>query len=248
MDILKSIVVWFIGITFLIIFFPVIFIMWLIVLPFDRDRTVVHRMLIYQAIIISYLIPIWKIKVEGRKKAVPGTTYIIISNHQSILDILLINSLRYRFKWISKIENNRVPLLGWYLKMADYITVDRGDRESKEKMLEESYRCLKKGISIMIFPEGTRSADREIAFFKRGAFQLAISAKVPLLPVLMDGTGGILPKHGLVFGGFHKITIRVLDPVPPDAFGTDNPDELAMKFRQMMTEALKELRNEFSGK
>jgi len=248
MDILKSIVVWFIGITFLIIFFPVIFIMWLIVLPFDRDRTVVHRMLIYQAIIISYLIPIWKIKVEGRKKAVPGTTYIIISNHQSILDILLINSLRYRFKWISKIENNRVPLLGWYLKMADYITVDRGDRESKEKMLEESYRCLKKGISIMIFPEGTRSADREIAFFKRGAFQLAISAKVPLLPVLMDGTGGILPKHGLLFGGFHKITIRVLDPVPPDAFGTDNPDELAMKFRQMMTEALKELRNEFSGK
>ncbi len=248
MDILKSIAVWLVGIAFLIVFFPVTLIVWLIVLPFDRNRTIVHWMLIYQAVIISYLIPIWKIKVEGRKKAVPGRTYVIISNHQSILDILLVNCLRYRFKWISKIENNKVPVLGWYLKMADYITVDRGDKESKEKMLEESYKCLKRDISIMIFPEGTRSTDREIAFFKRGAFQLAISADKPILPVLMDGTGGILPKHGLIFGGFHRITIRVLDPVQPESFGTGNPDELAMKFQQMMTEALKNLRNETSGK
>jgi 1-acyl-sn-glycerol-3-phosphate acyltransferase len=248
MDILKSIIVWLVGIAFLIVFFPVTFIIWLVVVPFDKERTVVHWMLIYQAVIISYLVPIWKIKVEGRKKAIPGTTYVIISNHQSILDILLINCLRYRFKWISKIENNKVPVLGWYLKMADYITVDRGDKESKEKMLEESYRCLKRGISIMIFPEGTRSADRQIAFFKRGAFQLALTTDKPILPVLMDGTGGVLPKHGLVFGGFHKITIRVLDPVLPDSFGTINPDELAMKFQLMMTKALKELRNETTGK
>jgi 1-acyl-sn-glycerol-3-phosphate acyltransferase len=248
MDILKSIVVWLVGIAFLIVFFPVTFLIWLVVLPFDKERTIVHWMLIYQAVIISYLIPIWKIKVEGRKKAITGTNYVIISNHQSILDILLINCLRYHFKWVSKIENNRVPVLGWYLKMADYITVDRGDKESKEKMLEESYRCLKRGISIMIFPEGTRSSGREIAFFKRGAFQLALSAHKPILPVLMDGTGGVLPKHGLVFGGFHKITIRVLDPVLPDAFGTNNPDELAMKFQLMMTESLKELRNKTAGK
>lgn len=244
MDILKSIAVWLVGIAFLILFFPLTFIVWIIVLPFDRNRTVIHWLLTWQAVIISHLIPIWKIRVEGRKKAVPGTTYVIISNHQSILDILLINCLRYRFKWISKIENTRVPVLGWYLKMADYITVDRGDRESKDKMMEESYLCLKKGISIMLFPEGTRSADREIAFFKRGAFQLAISTGVPILPVLMDGTGGVLPKHGLVFGGFHRIKIRVLDPVLPESFGTDDHDELAMRFQKMMAGALKELRNE----
>ena len=228
----------------MVVFFPVIFIIWLIVLPFDRERTIVHRMLIYQAIIISYLVPIWRIKIEGRKKAHRGTTYVIISNHQSILDILIINCLRYRFKWISKIENTKVPVLGWYLKMAGYITVDRGNKESKEKMLVDSYNCLMKGISIMIFPEGTRSADREIAFFKRGAFQLAISAKVPILPVLIDGTGGVLPKHGLIFGGFHKIVIRVLDPVEVYSFGTNDPDELALKFQEMMTIKLKELRNE----
>jgi len=248
MDILKSIGVWLVGITFLIVFFPITFIVWLLVLPFDRERSIVHWMLVYQAVIISYMVPIWKINVEGRKKTVPGTTYVIISNHQSILDILLINCLRYRFKWISKIENNRVPVLGWYLKMADYITVNRGDKESKEKMLEESYQCLMRGISIMIFPEGTRSSDREIAFFKRGAFQLAISADRPILPVLMDGTGGVLPKHGLIFGGFHKITIRVLDPVMPESFGTQNPDELAIRFQQMMMGALKDLRNETGTK
>jgi 1-acyl-sn-glycerol-3-phosphate acyltransferase len=248
MDILKSIVVWLAGITFIIVFFPITFIVWLLILPFDRERTVTHWMLIYQAVIISFVIPIWRIKVEGRKKAIPGTTYVIICNHQSILDILLVNCLRYRFKWISKMEVMKVPILGLYLRMADYIAVDRGDKESKEKMMEESYECLKKGISIMIFPEGTRSADSEIAFFKRGAFQLAISTNNPILPVLMDGTGGVLPKHGLIFGGFHKITIRVLDPVTPENFGTTNHDELAMRFQIMMKEALRELRNETSGK
>ena len=90
--------------------------------------------------------------------------------------------------------------------MADYIIVDRGNEESKIEMLEKSYNCLKKGISIMIFPEGTRSADNEIGFFKRGAFQLALQANVPILPVLIDGTGDILPKHGLIFGSGHHIT------------------------------------------
>jgi 1-acyl-sn-glycerol-3-phosphate acyltransferase len=167
---------------------------------------------------------------------------VIISNHQSILDILLLNCLRYRFKWISKIENVSLPVLGWYLRMAGYITVNRGDEESKAEMLEKSYRCLKRGTSIMIFPEGTRSPDKEITFFKRGAFQLAIHAGVPILPVLIDGTGGILPKNGLIIDKGHDITIRVLEPVQPSSFETDNPDELAIKLRLLMTGELKKLR------
>ena len=244
MDILKSILIWFIGITFMVVFFPLTFIIWLIVLPFDRNRSIVHWLLIYQAMIISYLVPIWKIRIEGRKRIPAGGTFVIISNHQSILDILLLNCLRYRFKWVSKIENIKVPVLGWYIKMADYITVDRGNSDSKDKMMAESYLCLKKGISLMIFPEGTRSVDREIGFFKRGAFQLAVSAGVPVLPVLIDGTGGILPKHGLIFGGFHRITIRVFDPVSPESFGTDDCDELALKFRSRMAEALAGIRKD----
>jgi len=243
MDFLRSIGIWFAGVFLIVILFPVTLAAWIIALPFDKKRKVVHAMLIFQGMFIAYAVPVWKIKIEGRKKALRGTTYVIICNHQSILDILLVNCLRYRFKWISKMENTRVPFVGWYLKMADYITVDRGDKESKEKMMAEAYSCLLGGTSVMLFPEGTRSVDNQVGFFKRGAFQLAISAKVPVLPVLIDGTGGILTKHGFVFGGFHRITIKVLDPVPPESFGTGDCDELAAKFQKMMSEALSELRN-----
>lgn len=244
MDILRSAGIWLIGIVLIVIMFPITLIVWLLTFPFDRKRRATHAMLIIQGMLLAYAVPVWRISIEGRKKAKKGETYVIICNHQSILDILLVNCLRYRFKWISKIENSKVPFVGLYLKLADYITVNRGDSESKEKMMAEAYSCLKGGTSIMIFPEGTRSADGNISFFRRGAFQLALSAGVPVLPVLIDGTGGVLPKHGLIFGGFHRITIRVLDPVTPETFGTDNCDELAAKFQTMMTSALSELRKE----
>ena len=135
-----------------------------------------------------------------------------------------------------------VPVLGWYLRMAGYITVNRGNDESKAVMLDKSQKCLNNGVSIMIFPEGTRSPDTEISFFKRGAFQLALNAKVPILPVIIDGTGVILPKHGLIFGSGYHIKIRVMNPVQPDLFGTDNPDYLAKKFSTLMADELSKLR------
>lgn len=244
MDIFKSIFVWIIGLSFIIIMFPVSFVVWLLVLPFDSKRVVIHWLLLYQGLILSRLIPNLKIEIEGREKAVNGETYVIISNHQSSLDILFLNNLRYKYKWISKIENMKVPVLGWYLKMADYIIINRGNEESKLEMLEKSYRCLKSGTSIMIFPEGTRSPDKELGFFKRGAFQLAIQANVPILPVIIEGTGTILPKHGLILGSGYHIKIRVLDPVPPAFFDTDNPDDLAVKLNLIMAGELKTMRAE----
>lgn len=201
-------------------------------------------MLIYQSYLIAMIIPVWKIKIDGREKADRKATYVIISNHQSILDILILNCLRLKFSWVSKIENLKRPVLGWYLKMARYITIDRGNKESKEEMLEQSYKCLNGGTSIMMFPEGTRSVNGEIGFFRRGAFQLAISAKKPILPVILDGTGKILPKHGMIFNSGHKVKIKVLDPVPPESFNTDDCDALALKFNTFMTRTLKELRAE----
>jgi len=242
MDVIISIFVWFAGITYTIALFPVIFIAWLFVLPFDRNRKLMHWMLTYQSFILMYIMPVWKIKIEGREKAKKGVTYVIISNHQSILDILLINCLRYRFRWISKIENMKVPVLGWYLRMAGYITVDRGNSESREEMLKNSFSCLQQGTSVMFFPEGTRSADGEIGFFKRGAFQLALKAEKPVLPVIIDGTAGVLPKHGLIIGRGHKIKVRVLDPVLPESFNTEDPDVLAWKFSNIIREELGDLR------
>ena len=185
MDIVKSAAVWFIAICFLVVLFPIVFMIWLLVLPFDRERRITHRLLIWQSVIISRLMPVWTISIEGRKKAARNTTYVIISNHQSVLDILLINCLRYDFRWISKIENMKVPVLGWYLRMAGYITVDRGNDESKAEMLERSFNCLSKGISLMIFPEGTRSVNGEPGFFKmlqlKTIGQRRIRKRMPLI-------------------------------------------------------------------
>jgi 1-acyl-sn-glycerol-3-phosphate acyltransferase len=243
MDIIKSIIVWTVCVTYMIVLFPLNFLVWLLTLPFDRDRVVVHCFLMYQSLILKKLIPFWQIRVEGIEKARKGVSYVIISNHQSMLDILFLNTLCYNYKWISKIENMKVPLLGWYLKMAGYITINRGNDESKAEMFEKAFGYLKKGISIMLFPEGTRSPDNEIRLFKLGAFQMAVMAEVPILPVILDGTGGILPKHGWILGNGRNISIRVLDPVFPSSFGTDKPEELAGRFYELMTSELKRMRN-----
>ncbi len=243
MNVLRSVIVWITGFIFIVVTFPVTLVFWVLVIPFDRKRRITHWVLVHESFLLSFIMPIWKINIEGREKAVKGTTYVIISNHQSTLDILLMNCLRYNYKWISKIENFKMPVIGWYLRMADYITVDRGDEESKTEMLEKSLNSLKNRTSIMIFPEGTRSLDKEIGFFKRGAFQLALQANVAILPVLIDGSGGILPKHGMIFGRRQQVRIRVLDPVNPADFCTDIPDILALKFSMKFKSELSNLRN-----
>jgi 1-acyl-sn-glycerol-3-phosphate acyltransferase len=244
MNVVKSVIVWITAICFLGIFFPVSFLTWLIAWPFDRNKSIIHWLIVFQSMAITFLVPVWKIRIEGRDRVAKKGTYVYFANHQSILDILLINCLRYRFRWISKIENMSVPVLGWYLRMADYITVNRGNDESKAEMLMRSYRSLKDGISIMIFPEGTRSTNGEIGFFRRGAFQLAIEAGVTLVPILIDGTADILPKHGLKFRSGYHVNIRVLDPVVPANFGTENPEVLAAAMSDMMKSELRALRSE----
>jgi 1-acyl-sn-glycerol-3-phosphate acyltransferase len=243
MDIFKSIIVWIVGICYIVVTFPLNLVVWLLAYPFDSERRLIHWFLTHESFILTNLIPIWKIRMKGRENAKKGTTYVIISNHQSMLDIIIINCLRYKFKWISKIENFKVPFIGQYLKMADYIIVDRENDDSKAEMLEKSYKCLKNRISIMMFPEGTRSLNNEIGFFRRGAFQLALQADVPILPVIIDGTGGILPKHGLIFGSGFQIRIKVMDPVFPADFGTDISENLALKFSQLMKSELSNIRS-----
>lgn len=245
MDALKSIFIWLTGVIMIIVFFPITFLIWVITLSFDKNRTVIHGLLNLQSRIMVSLVPIWNLTIEGREKTVARTPFVIISNHQSILDILFINCLCYKLKWVSKIENMKMPILGWYLQMADYIVINRGDQESKEKMMEKSMKSLRQGTSVIMFPEGTRSVNGEIGFFKRGAFQMAINAGVPILPVLIDGSGGVLPKHGLVFSTGHKVKVKVFDPVPPASFNTTDPDVLSAYFYNFMTRELSKLRQGF---
>lgn len=243
MNLLISFPAWLIGITLMVLFFPLSILIWLVTWPFDRERILMHWWLVVQGNIIIWLIPLWRITTEGRDNAEKGKAYVIISNHQSMLDVMILNRLFYKLRWISKIENYKVPFIGWYLRMAKYITIDRGNKDSKAVMMGLSAESLRKGISIMIFPEGTRSTDGEIGPFKQGAFELAMMTDKPILPVVLDGTGNVLPKHGLLISGGHRLRIRVLRPVYPWSFGTADPGQLAEKFRSLLKDELTILRN-----
>ena len=245
MNILKSLWVWLSSITFVILAFPVALLLWLLALAFDRRRLMNNRWMVIQGIVLTKMSPFWKVIVDGREKLDQKQAYIIIPNHQSLLDIVFFNMLRHRLRWVSKIEIFRVPLVGWEMKMVKYIELIRGNKASVVKMMEKCVESLQDGISVVIFPEGTRSLTGAIGKFKTGAFQLAVKTDKPLLPVLIDGTGEIMPKKGgVIFRNRRIVRIRVLDPIFPGQFGTGDPEELATRVQSMMVTAMNQLRSE----
>jgi len=245
MNIVRSIWVWFASIVFILLAFPVSLLLWLLSLLFDHKRIMNNRWMIFQGIVLTYMNPVWKVKVEGREKVDHKQTYVIISNHQSILDIVIFNTLHKTLRWVSKAEVFKVPLLGWEMKMVKYISIERGNKHSVARMMEECTASLKEGVSVVLFPEGTRSLTGEIGRFKTGAFQLALKTGRPILPVILDGTGDVLPKKGIIFQERRAVRVRALDPVFPDSFGTENAEELAEKLRTMMSDALENVRKSY---
>jgi 1-acyl-sn-glycerol-3-phosphate acyltransferase len=244
MNIIKSLWVWVSSITFILLAFPVALILWLLALAFDSRRLMNNRWMVIQGIVLTKMSPFWKVIVEGREKIDHDQAYIIIPNHQSLLDIVFFNMLRHRLRWVSKKEIFRVPLVGWEMRMVKYIELIRGNKASVIRMMEECVASLQEGISVVIFPEGTRSLTGAIGKFKTGAFQLAVKTDKPLLPVLIDGTGEIMPKKGgIIFRNRRVIRIRVLDPIFPGQFGTGDPEQLATRVQAQMVTAMDQLRS-----
>src|SRR6185369_1580025 len=193
--------------------FPVALLVWAVTAPFDRRLRVQHLFTCVWASLYSWFNPFWRVKVEGRGHIVPGRTYVMVANHQSFLDILILFRLFRHFKWVSKAEMFRIPCIGWNMALNRYVKLRRGSPESIARMMTACERHLADGSSIMIFPEGTRSEDGRLRGFKHGAFTLAQRAKVPLLPIVVEGTAPALPKHGFVLRGRHAIHIRILPEI-----------------------------------
>ena len=227
---------------FIVLMFPFTVIVWIVTAPFGSGNLLVHRWLSFQGRVLIRVSPLWKLQVAGRENYVPGGNYVMISNHQSLLDIPVVECLRLDYRWVSKVENFRVPVLGQSMRLAGYISLTRGDKESVIKMMEQSARTLRNGESVFIFPEGTRSPDSQIRRFKSGAFRLALETNTPILPVLIDGTGAVLPRKGFIFSSGHKLKMKILKPIYPAEFVSDDPDRLASAVQSMMQEALEELR------
>ena len=213
---------------------------------FDRRRKILHLFTCAWAYHYLKLLPLWAPTFQGLDKIRHDRTYILVANHQSLGDILVLFGLFRHFKWVSKREIFRVPFIGWNMRMNDYVGLVRGDAASIERMLLECKRHLQAGSSIMIFPEGTRSEDGQIKAFKRGAFSLAKELDLPIVPIVIDGTRNALPKHGLLLRQESTLPIRisVLEAVPASAAA--DARELAELVQARMVSELARLR-EASG-
>ncbi len=210
--------------------------------PFDRKRRILHLYTCAWAFHYVKLLPLWSPRFEGLSHIRRDQTYVLVANHQSLGDILVLFGLFRHFKWVSKREIFRVPFIGWNMRMNDYVGLVRGDAASIERMLNECRRHLKLGSSIMIFPEGTRSEDGEMKDFKRGAFSLAKELGLPIIPIVVDGTRDALPKHGLVLRqeSVLHIRVRVLPAVLPEA--AEDARALGELVRNQMVTELAKLR------
>lgn len=167
-----------------------------------------------------------RLTVKGREKIERGKPYIVMSNHQSLLDVLaLIGRIPLQIRWIVKRELRKIPVFGYALERMGHIYIDRGDHENAYRGLDVAAERIRGGTSVIIFPEGTRSRDGRLMRFKKGGAFLAIKSGVSILPVTVNGGHFALPKGTMALMP-GKMEIIVGDPIDPTKYGDEGLEEL----------------------
>lgn len=215
--------------------------------PFDRRRRWLHLYTCAWGYHYVRLLPLWRARFEHVARIRDDRTYVLVANHQSLGDILVLFGLFKHYKWVSKRAIFRVPFVGWNMVLNDYVELVRGDPQSIEQMMQACRVHLRRGSSVMMFPEGTRSIDGEIKPFKHGAFTLACEHGVEVVPIVIDGTRDALPKHGLMLDHpwFLPVRVRVLDPMAPAQ--AESATALMERVRTVMMKELDALRGRASS-
>ena len=210
--------------------------------PFDRGRRTVHELSRVLVRIFFAVPPRWRQRIEGLEHVDRSRPYVIVLNHNTVVDIPALYYLPLNFRWVSKREVFRVPFFGQFLVLHGDICIDRGRAsEAMAQLLREGGRWLGRGASVAIFPEGTRSKDGEIRRFKAGAFTLAKEAGVAVLPVVLEGTRTLM-RPNLLFNWGNRIRIRVLPPVSADEVAASEVHELMERTHAAMCDALRRMR------
>ena len=194
---------------------------WLVTRPFDRVGRALHLYTCAWAQLYFWVNPAWHLRIEGREHLPRRGAAVLVSNHASLGDILVLFGLFSPYKWVSKASVFQVPFIGWNMRLNQYVPLVRGNSESIGRMMSACARWLKEGVPVLLFPEGTRSPDGEMKAFKDGAFRLAIEAGSPVIPIALSGTADVLPKHGFVLRRPADCRVRVLEAVDPRPFGGD---------------------------
>ena len=173
------------------------------------------------------------VDVRGLELLEPRKTYVFVSNHQSIYDIpVIFSSLPYQLRIIAKESLGQFPFLGWHLRRSGHLLVDRR-RPDRAGILDRWRALVGEGLSLIIFPEGTRSPDGRIGPFKAGSFLLAIEAGLPIVPLSIDGTRQVMPK-GRLMTCPGRATLVVHAPIETAAIDVGDARELATRVRHII--------------
>lgn len=237
MRILLSLTVWAMGLFLTVILFFVMLLLTLALFPFDKKRKVAHAQCYWWSDVLTTLNPYWKVRISGLENIDRRKTYVIVVNHQSLTDIIMLYKTKMQFKWVAKESLFKVPFVGWCLSLAKHIKLSRGKFSSIKEVYRESAVWLRNDVSVLFFPEGTRSETDEMREFQNGAFKLALKEKKPILPIVLDGTRNAIPKGSWIFATKVYCTLRVLPPIDSTAFGAAEFDRLKSAARMQLAAA-----------
>lgn len=232
-------------VSLVIIGTPVVFLVFLATAPFDRGRYAAGRLFRLLGVAAVKLNPLWRFDTTGTFIRDPRRPYVAVSNHESYADIFLISHLPWEMKWLSKETMFRIPFFGWMMWMAGDIQVRRGERTSILEAMAAARDRLAKRVSVMIFPEGTRSRTEEMLPFKDGAFRLAVETGTPILPIAVSGTRSAMAKGTFRFQRA-RARVHVLDPIDVTGLTLDDVASLKQRTRELIDEARRGIALELS--
>lgn len=235
--------IWLEVVMVVAVWVPLMALIYVFTVPSDPGRYVVGRWFRRAAMVVAWLNPLWRFRTSGVRITDPRRPYVAVSNHESIADIFLISHLPWEMKWLSKEALFRLPLMGWLMRMAGDIEVHRGRAASRAEAMEEMRDRLAKRVSVMVFPEGTRTRTGEMLPFRDGAFRVAVETGCPILPMAVAGTRyAIAPDTGV----FNRAVaeVRVLEPVETAGLTVEDVPELRERVRAMIGDAAARLRGE----
>ncbi|MDH3427838.1 MAG: 1-acyl-sn-glycerol-3-phosphate acyltransferase, partial [Gemmatimonadota bacterium] len=228
--------VWIVWFAVVVVWFLAVSVVFVSTAWWDRRRWYAGRVFRTGATVLVALNPWWSISVKGDLPPRSSEPFVAVCNHESLADILLVGTLPFDMKWLSKAQIARIPLLGWMMWMAGDIIVNRGDARSRGKSYDEMVAWIDRGASIMIFPEGTRSRTGDMLPFRNGAFRLALETQRPIQPLAVTGARQAIRADSALFGRA-RVTVQILDQVPVEGLGMEDVDELRDRVRSMIADA-----------
>lgn len=180
-----------------------------------------------------------KVNINGFSNIDPSRSYIYMCNHQSNFDIpVLLGCLPVQFRWLAKAELFKIPIFGRAMRGAGYVAIDRFNRQSAFNSIAEVSQKMKNGVSVMIFPEGTRSKDGKIGSFKKGGFIMAVDSRVPIIPLVILGTRSIMEKGDMRINP-GDVSMQIGQPVETATYTRETKDDLIKSVRGVICENFK---------